>query len=887
MIIKSKYLFQVVLIYCLLLTCNSSIAQEVSYFHYEVEDGLPSNEIYRIIQDEKGYIWLATAMGASRFDGQMFTNFNTSNGLSNNHVFDIKEDLIGRIWLLSADGNTSYVEGSKVIEEESQIFGNLQVKAGDLIIDYRKSLNLFRDSLDKDIIPNQKDYSISCKYSETEQNFWIGTWGGGVYHYKNYQTDSLQIEQYLPQKTITSILKDREGNYWFTTLDEGVFLLSNIHVKTYTEADGLAFDDIHSMVKDQRGNFWLGSSKGTLTKIAANGKVDNNYDISYSLNSYNRVNDILLQDSRKWLATDEGVLFFTSNEDLFVVNLVPTKELISTEEKRFMWAARYQDPMKFDTKDGVAVLTLPLQQVSSISEDLTGRIWVGNTQGLHYYHQDSLYFVQDSLFQENISSLAVNSQNQLWIGTDGNGVLLVDISEPSAPVILLQLKEKYGLSSDICHKIVIDTADNAWICTNKGLNQVTFETVQGEKPKLAIQKYTTLEGLPSNHIQDVWIEKDTVWVASSSGMSFFNKNEKTSIVPPLIHIRQVQIWYRDTLVQQRYNLEFDQNNIKISYDGLSYKSQNNLRYQYKMLGVDKEWVVTDQNVIQYPTLASGGYVFRIYAIDKDNNRSLEYAQLQFYIAPHYSQQAWYRSLIALIVLCLLATASYFIIKYFKERSDLKRRLVESEQMALRAQMNPHFIFNSLNSIQYFITENDKKSANLYLYIFSELIRKVLDNSKKTSISLDDEIEYISLYLNIESMRFKDKFDYKIEVAPNIETEDVFIPPMLIQPYIENSIIHGLLQKKAGSRHLKIKFEQTEDILICSVQDNGIGRSKAAELQNRSMIKSKVGTTNPLKRLSILNKLNKRKIDVKIIDLYNGYSVATGTKVKLTIPIMTH
>jgi len=867
---------------CLVLCCNSSWAQKVSYFHYEVADGLPSNEVYSILQDEKGYIWFATSMGASRFNGKEFTTFNTSNGLSNNHILDIKEDLIGRIWLLAADGQTSHIEENRIIEEETNIFGDQIFKAGDLIIDYRNSLLSRRYSLEEDILPNQKDYSVSCKFIEADQNVWIGTWGGGIYHCRNYKTDSLEVEQYLPKKTITSILKDRENNYWFTTLDEGVFMLSNKHVKTYTTADGLAFDDIHSIAKDENGHLWFGSSKGTLTEIATNGQVKENYNISYSLNAYNRVNDILLQGNRKWLATDEGLLFFTKNTDLFVVNLIPTKEVISTKANRFIWAARYQDPIKFDTQEGAAVQTLPLEQVSSVCEDLKGNIWIGNTQGLHCYTKDSLYFLQEPLLQENISSLAINSDNQLWVGTDGKGILLIDIENPNKPKILLQLQEKYGLNSDICHKIFVDKINNAWVCTNNGLNQVSFNN---KTSKLLIQKYSILEGLASNHIHDVWVENDTVWTATSSGVSFFHKNRNITDTSPLIHIRQVQVWYQDTVLQKRYGLGFNQNNIKIIYDGISFKSKGQLQYQYKMLGVDTKWVLTDQNVIQYPTLSPGNYIFSIYAIDKDGNRSIKSAQIQFYIERHYTQQTWYKTLVAILILGLLAAVSYFIIKYFKERSDLQRKLGESEQMALRSQMNPHFIFNSLNSIQYFITENDKKSANLYLSIFSELIRKVLENSKKTSIPLEDEIEYISLYLNIESMRFKDKFECKIEVASEIEIDEVLIPPMLIQPYIENSIIHGLLQKKEGDCLLKIKFEQNEEILICQIEDNGIGRSKAAELQNRSIAKSRVGTTNPRKRLSILNKISRRKIDIKIIDLTNEKGNSIGTKVKIIIPIM--
>ncbi len=658
-------------------------------------------------------------------------------------------------------------------------------------------------------------------------------------------------------------------------------MLSNIYTQTYTVDDGLSFDDVHSVVKDKKGHLWLGSNRGTLAHIGGNGKVLDNYNVSFSINAYNRVHGILLQKNRIWLATDEGLAFLTENKEPFVVDLIPTKKIIATENERFVWAARYQYPIKYDIPQGKAVLAMPLREVSSICEDLEGNIWMGNTSGLYFFDKDSLVALQDNLLKTNISSLTVDAQNRLWVGTDGSGVRLVEIENPYQPKVLLRLEEKYGLNSDICHKIFVDTADNAWICTNNGLNEVSFG---GNPSNLSIQSYSKLEGLSSNHVQDVWVEGNQVWAATSQGLSFFDKTQKSKKVDPLIHIHNVQVWYKDTTLQKRYYLEYNQNNIKVSYDGLSFRSQDKLQYQYKMSGVDKDWVLTDQNVIQYPTLAPGAYLLSIYAIDKDGNQSEKPAQLQFIIARHYTQQAWYRTLVALIIFGLLAIATYFIVKYFKERSDWQIRLVESEQMALRSQMNPHFIFNSLNTIQYFITENDKKSANLYLSIFSELIRKVLENSKKTSIFLEDEIEYLSLYLNIESMRFKDKFEYNIEVAPNVEIDDIRIPPMLIQPYIENAIRHGLLQKKEGSCHLRILFEQAEEILICIVKDNGIGRTQAAALQNRNIPKSRVGSTNPRKRLSILNKLSRRKIDVKIIDLFDNKGKGIGTKVKIIIPV---
>ena len=218
---------------------------------------------------------------------------------------------------------------------------------------------------------------------------------------------------------------------------------------------------------------------------------------------------------------------------------------------------------------------------------------------------------------------------------------------------------------------------------------------------------------------------------------------------------------------------------------------------------------------------------------------------------------------------------------------MEKELIESRQTALRSQMNPHFLFNALNSIQEMIMVNEKKLAGQYLGKFADLMRMYLNQSRKNTIALSEELEALNLYLDLEKVRFEDSLRIYYEVAPDLDVDNIIIPPMLIQPYVENAFKHGLLHRQYN-RLLKIKFDyqSSPKILLCTIEDNGVGREKSAEINlQRALYHESFSSSATQKRLELLNYNKKHPIVVVLEDLKDESSGdAIGTRVVLQIPL---
>ncbi|MEO7044713.1 MAG: histidine kinase [Ferruginibacter sp.] len=219
------------------------------------------------------------------------------------------------------------------------------------------------------------------------------------------------------------------------------------------------------------------------------------------------------------------------------------------------------------------------------------------------------------------------------------------------------------------------------------------------------------------------------------------------------------------------------------------------------------------------------------------------------------------------------------------QTELEQKIAETEMTALRAQMNPHFIFNCLNSIKLYTLENDSKTASEYLTKFSQLIRLVLENSRSEKVSLQKELETLNLYIELEAMRFKNKVQYKINVAPHIDQQYIEIPPLLLQPYVENAIWHGLMHKEEGG-NISIDISQPEEFLLhIEITDDGVGRDIAKENKSKSATRQKsFGLKMTSERLEAINLIYKTNTEVKIIDLKDTNGNALGTKVIIEIPL---
>jgi hypothetical protein len=337
-------------------------------------------------------------------------------------------------------------------------------------------------------------------------------------------------------------------------------------------------------------------------------------------------------------------------------------------------------------------------------------------------------------------------------------------------------------------------------------------------------------------------------------------------------------------------LHHTERNIAISFSALAYTLNREIRFRYRLVGVHDWSVNTEKRSVNYTNLKGGKYLFEVQAANNEGHWNPQSATLMLQVGiPWWETNIFYISALLAVVLMLYAAYRNRISAIHRKQklqSDYEKRLAVVEMSALRAQMNPHFLFNSLNSIDSYIIKNESKKASEYLNNFARLIRLILHNSKSNLIPLKDEIETLDLYLQMEALRFGNKFDYTIYVAEDIDPAQIQIPPMLIQPYVENAIWHGIMHQENGTRgRVEIRLFLKNEALNCTIEDNGIGRKKAMQLAAMSTgpKRKSMGMQITRERMEILNKLHKVSSTIDIEDLAGADERPRGTKVTIVIP----
>ena len=350
-------------------------------------------------------------------------------------------------------------------------------------------------------------------------------------------------------------------------------------------------------------------------------------------------------------------------------------------------------------------------------------------------------------------------------------------------------------------------------------------------------------------------------------------------------------------------LDHDENSVSIEFAYLNFLPNRYNRYVCTMVGLDTVWhQLGAKNSINYMNLAPGPYTFRIKAIDKDG-MLIQEKVLRIEIVPSFRQTIWFKILLIILSILFIGTVLYWIhrnrmhklglkfeleqerIRQQQKELEFEKRLADLTLSALRSQINPHFIFNCLNSIKLYATENDIGAATDYLSKFSRLIRQVLDNSMNDQISLSSELEVLELYIGMEAMRFKEKLRYRINIDKAVDVEYIEIPPLLLQPYVENAIWHGLMPKDEGG-NLEISVGMKDkDTLLIRIKDDGIGRAKAADLKSRVNAQHKpFGMKITSERMNLIIRKYNRPMSIVIHDLKDASGEPAGTLVTIQIEI---
>lgn len=520
-----------------------------------------------------------------------------------------------------------------------------------------------------------------------------------------------------------------------------------------------------------------------------------------------------------------------------------------------------------------------------------GNLWTGTHYGLYSFNtstHESQKIVLTTDAAEDLSINAINSlvtdgHETIYLGThNGLGVYNIRTKE-------YQLKGREEFVYPILWKsMLLDKAGNLWIYTTHALFK--YDPLRDE-----FSRFTTADGIYnfSSDPTHLFSFNDNFYIGYRGAYTEFDPLKagvNQAMVKPLITDvfidGQSQHFDPELYATQNLDLHARNNDIAFHFTGIDYTNSDRITFSYNLFP-EKAWhdIGTNRS-LTYTNLPPGGYAFQLKARNSSGILSDQVAVFNFSIAPSLTQHWWFWPSIALIfVMAVILIANRRVRKIREEeriRTETNHMMSQLETKLLRSQMNPHFIFNSLNSIQKYIWENKEEDAAEYLAQFAKLIRAILENSRKEFITLRQELDVLKLYIELEHRRSNGKFDFYIKVDENLRLDDILLPPLLLQPYIENAIWHGV-NKKPGHGRIDIGIGQRNGLIEFTIDDDGVGRSFTRQEDNgKALEKISLGTDITQQRISHLQ-TETATAGVRIIDK-QADGVPSGTTVIVSIPV---
>lgn len=526
----------------------------------------------------------------------------------------------------------------------------------------------------------------------------------------------------------------------------------------------------------------------------------------------------------------------------------------------------------------------------SLKRDSCGHYWLGSTMSRLYHFDENLTLLDEHRVTHgrfNIEDIAFPGDSSLWITLLGGGLCHYFPHSRKSEIYTTA----DGLSNNTTYEILTDRKGDLWISTNQGISRFTPQT-----------KKFRIFG-PSDGLQIEEFNSDAAFKAPNGEMFFGGMGGIVSFKPyemvepgtptatvPLIINRLVTnghelhferaVYEMDTVV-----LNKGVNDLQFSFGALDFRYPDKIRYRYRLTGIESTWTETDHRnrIINYGNLKHGKYHFTLEATNREGEW-VSHKSLLIIIPPYYYQTLGFR--LFLILVALLLTGILFFHYTRQNRIKSMQKQDELRLESLRSQMNPHFVFNSLNSINYFISQNDKISANRYIADFSRLVRVIFENSTKEYVPFTIELGSIRNYLKLEHLRFGNKFDYTVEVEEGLESSSLQIYPGLVQPFLENAIWHGVRGLENRKGHILVIFSGLNSgLLRCRIEDDGIGRRLSEMRRSNISGKTSRGIGIARERLRIINNLHQSSYEITITDKY-PHQEETGTVVIVDIPVKT-
>lgn len=739
-------------------------------------------------------------------------------------------------------------------------------------------------------------------FEDIEGYLWLSTNKGAI-RFLLIDNRMTNIQTFFTDKFVTRVQQDKKGVFWFSTLEDGVFIVPNLTINRYdTKNSWLKDTNIVALTHDASDNLFFASKSNVMGKydLKANkfsfrkrNKVkvsnintityENEYDLVVALSDRvnlwknNEVKKINLANWKDYkILPNNKILFSTTKESGYLENIFDKLSEFSNFSYDFI-------------KDSLDSYTALRKKRSYVNH------YNGKFRKSYVSYIDGLYMYND-IFEETIvtyednpvfaTDIAETDDGIVWASTFNYGLLGLENDK-----IVERFGEDTILASNTIKSIETDGL-NIWVATNKGIQYIKRDT--GTDENIEVITIDKNDGLSTNEILDMEVLNDQLFLATKKGLIGIDKTKTyTNNIAPDIYINAVSINEKDTIIASAYRISY-QNNLEINFNSNSFNSPNTDKtYRYRLKGLQEKWNQKSTSVARYSMIPPGDYKFEVKAVNEDGVESTKAATIELVITPPYWETWWFYILMAVGLIGVILLIFNIRIRRIRQQNVLRKQkreveleLISSKLVALRSQMNPHFLFNALNSIQEYILTNQKDLASDYLGKFADLMRIYLDHSRKNEVTIEEEIRALRLYLDLEKNRFEDSLEYKIIVTEEEHFSTQYkIPSLLIQPYVENAIKHGLLHKK-NYRILKVSFSsctEQENVIICEIYDNGIGRARSAEInKNRPKGHQSFASDAGKTRLELLNQENQKAIGVDILDLKKD-DIALGTKVILRIP----
>lgn len=753
---------------------------------------------------------------------------------------------------------------------------------------------------------------------------WVATENNGIVKLNTCtgEFSVLSEDSGFSSSKIRTFRKDSWGNIWIGTSGAGLIKKTNQLFKHHNMMDnGFGSNRVYAVTEDKTGKIWIAVSQDNIGYFDGYNFKKVNID---SLKIGVKIKTIAADTSGAlWIGTEgkgvyrtdsKGIKRFQSSDgsisDDWIIQViadVDNKIWVATQSSGIQCIIHDEDStfqtIRFNKLNG-----LPDKYIMSMAEDRKNRrIWFGCRNGSAGYIDKNfkihVFDKTNGLSEKPVNCITLDNSGNSYLGIKGEGVY-------RAPNVLVPSKMQFSIitvpsmtySSNI-YSMVCDSKENLWVGTENGVYKfIKSQSYESSFDFIHYKREDGFLGIENCHNSISINHHDNIWFGTMNGLVYYNAHYETGIqAPPKLRLTEILL-FNKAITDSPYSscfsrktdgviteLPHHQNHLSFSFDAVHLNYPEKLKYRYMLEGADLDWSAwTEEKRINFSGLAPGNYTFRVQStFDESLESNTEVVHFKI------GKPFWKENGFRIFLFLLGAGIITFIIKIresaIKKKVEaqnrelsLKNELLTLEQKALQLQMNPHFIFNALNSIQSLVVNNDPEAARTQIQNFAMLMRGILNTSRSKTVSLQTETDLLTKYLTMEQFCQKNKFDFSISISEEINPEETELPTMLIQPFVENAVIHGISHLSSPGA-IQINFELEDHTLICTITDNGVGRKRAAELSPGKKGHTSLGMEVTGQRLDAM-KNQSGEVGKQIIDLFDESGHASGTKVILKIPV---